>query len=176
MILGIDASLKGTGFAWRGKGIETQVIGFKSSNTGEQLSLIRDHLESLIIKNNITYAVREGYAYAFNNWGKTKLEEVGGVMKMVLYEKNIPYIEVAPKSLKKLITGNGNATKQDVMNSINSLLNLSIVNDNESDAASLMIIGECYLNVVNKFGFEFGSKKVSEVSYEIQEMIAKGVI
>ena len=52
-------------------------------------------------------------------------------------ENNIPYRAYSAKEIKKFITGNGNASKQAVIDAVNKKYNLSIADDNEADAIAL---------------------------------------
>lgn len=52
-------------------------------------------------------------------------------------EKNIAYSAVPVKTIKKFITGNGNASKQDVIDSVKIKLGIYPVDDNEADAVAL---------------------------------------
>lgn len=52
----------------------------------------------------------EGYGYA-NKWTLVPLVEIGTAIRMAAVENRCRLLEVAPKTLKKFVTGNGAATK-----------------------------------------------------------------
>jgi hypothetical protein len=62
-------------------------------------------------------AVIEGYAMGptRNMAGSRSVAELGGVVRLLLHERGIPYAEVAPACLKKYATGKGNAKKDVVI-------------------------------------------------------------
>lgn len=58
--------------------------------------------------------VIEGYSYASGNKAHD-VGELGGVVRLALYEAGIRYEVVAPKTLKTYACNNGNASKDDVL-------------------------------------------------------------
>lgn len=63
------------------------------------------------------------------------------ITQMICAKKNIVCVGVGVKTIKKWITGNGNAKKQDVINSVNekSKGNFGIITDNnQADALALL--------------------------------------
>jgi hypothetical protein len=55
----------------------------------------------------------EGYSFASRHGGE-RLGELGGVIRVELTERLLPWVELAPKIVKKLATGRGNAAKEEV--------------------------------------------------------------
>lgn len=135
------------------------------------LNRIRTFLKSTIQTHGVTMVFREGYAYHYQNPGITKVVEVGGVMKELFFELGVPYLDVAPKTVKKIITGNGSATKQDVIKVVNKLYNLNETDDNIADAIALYTIGLAYRNHMESAQFQFGQKKVADCSKQLMEHI-----
>lgn len=168
-ILGIDPSLKGTGYCFSEN--DYGVIKFSGHNTGLDLSKINDQIEDIIIKNKIKYAFKEGYAYAYFNQGVTRVMEVGGVLKRLFHVHNVQLIDVAPTSLKFLLTGTGKGKKEGVQRVITSLLHKEIEDDNMTDALGLYLIGGGYQYAIQKTGKPFGTK-IPELNNEIEEYIA----
>jgi len=68
-----------------------------------------------------------------------KTLEVIGIQKLVCEQEFLPYYEVSPKSVKKHMTGNGNAKKDAVIESVNNMFNLQI-NDKNSHMADAVAI------------------------------------
>jgi len=62
---------------------------------------------------NVQYVAIESYAYAGHKMYLST--ESGGLLKYLLLQKNIPWIEVAPSSLKKFATGKGKGEKSDIV-------------------------------------------------------------
>ncbi len=54
----------------------------------------------------------EGYGHGMaRGYALTQLGELDGVIRTALFEAGVPFVEVAPATLKKYATGRGNATK-----------------------------------------------------------------
>lgn len=75
----------------------------------------------------------EGYAYGARN-GREVLGEVGGVIRLRLFELDVPYVVVPPASLKRHATGNGNADKARMMARTRELGGNAVWNNDECDA------------------------------------------
>lgn len=75
----------------------------------------------------------EGYSYASKNGGE-RLGELGGVIRLSLYDAGIPYLEIPPPSLKKYATGKGNASKDDVLQEAVHRSGRTFGSDDEADA------------------------------------------
>lgn len=148
--LGIDLSLSSTGCIKMedGKIIDKQLILSKPSGKlpfEELLRLIK--IRDSIDINNISIAVIEGVAYGIRR--TTSLSQLSGLNYMVrdyLRMKNIPFIIVAPTTLKKFITGKGNCAKDVMLLETYKRYKISFSNDNLADAFGLAIIGEALLN------------------------------
>ena len=108
-VLGLDLSLTATGFAYN-----DEVVGvIRSKAKGERrLAEIREAV--LDFAHEADVVVLEGYAFARPNQAH-QLGELGGVVRVALYDRRIPFAEVPPAVLKKFATGKGNATKDQVL-------------------------------------------------------------
>ena len=72
--------------------------------------------------------------------GKT-LAELGGAVRLMLYSRRIPYLEIGPTALKFFATGNGKATKPDMVDAARAL-GATVKNDNEADAWFLWLAAQ----------------------------------
>lgn len=54
----------------------------------------------------------EGYAFNAKSSSCSKLHELGGIFKYLLYCRNINFEEISPTKLKKTFSGKGNANKE----------------------------------------------------------------
>lgn len=149
MILGIDPSLTGTGVVALEDGeiINKQLI--KTKPTKGTLA----ELERLVkIVGSIEYgeaelAVIEGMAFMARN--TTSLVQLAGLNYMIrhkLYKKNIPFIIVPPTSLKKFITGKGNAPKEFMLMEVYKRFNEEFRDNNICDAYCLARVGDMIIN------------------------------
>ena len=73
------------------------------------------------------------------NISSLKLGMARGVCLLVAAKTNISIRELAPKLVKKSVTGSGNADKQQVNSMIKILLGKKPVNDDSSDALAIAI-------------------------------------
>jgi len=169
-MLAIDGALKHSGISYRrNDDIIFYTLDFKGSDVVYELSELYRHFALLKEKEDITHIIREGLAFGYANWACTRLSEVSGVVRAAMYP--IPIVDVAPKTVKKIITGKGTASKQDVMIAIQELLGIETTNDNEADAIAIMLIGEAYMELCECNNWIYGVKKISECSIDIAASI-----
>ena len=90
------------------------------SKDSKRLMEIRSEILKVVLENNIRAAVIEGYAFGARNSQAHKIGELGGVVRLALYEANIPYAEVPPTSRAKFATGRGNAAKTEVISAVSA--------------------------------------------------------
>lgn len=111
-VLALDLSLTSTGAAWNdNSGIHVATVS--SRETGEaRLIDIRNRVATRA--RGCAVVVIEGYSFGSKNGGE-KLGELGGVIRVALFEAGIPYVEVAPSVVKKVATGRGNGSKPEVL-------------------------------------------------------------
>lgn len=91
---------------------------------------------------NPTTVFYEGYAMGARGNNMFHIGELGGVLKMMMWERGIAVAEVSPTTLKMVIAGSGRAEKKEVMASLAEDYGLTVRQHDEADAAGLMIIGE----------------------------------
>lgn len=141
--LGVDQSLQATGICVLSascKVINLATIKPGKAKDGKRLFLIRQVIDTFL--KDITFAALEGYSYA--SVGKVfELGEVGGVIKCLLTERDIPYISIPPTTLKKFATGTGSADKEKMLAGAKAL-GVHAANDNESDAFFLSRLARGY--------------------------------
>lgn len=151
IVLSIDGSTSCTGLTVYEYEQETktakylETISFKTSLKKTDITFSKIYrmsqgvtsiLDNLLIKYSIIdVAVFENYA--FSGTAVTQLAELNGVLKNYLYSKSIPIQLVAPKAVKKIATGNGNADKELVKTSMESKFNTVFKNTDESDSAAV---------------------------------------
>lgn len=83
--------------------------------------------------------VIEGYAFAAKAQSHTReIAELGGVIRMTLYDLGIRWVDVSPASLKKYATGKGNAKKDLVLVEAVKRLGYMGSDNNEADALWLL--------------------------------------
>lgn len=111
-IAAFDLSLTCTGYA-RSNGAHWEVGNLANKLRGcERLQYLRDRVLRLAACADLV--VIEGYAYA-SGQGAHQLGELGGVIRLALYEARLPVVELPPATLKRYATGTGNAKKDQVL-------------------------------------------------------------
>ncbi len=126
-VAGIDPSLQSTGVATYtdGRFLPYRIQELRRKGAA-RLCSIRDRVCTVI----------EGYSYGSEGrW--YDLGELGGVLRVALFERGIPYLVVPPSSLKRFTAGNGHATKEAMMRAVASYYAVSTSIDDEADAVAL---------------------------------------
>lgn len=116
-VLGLDLSLTSTGAALPDGTVRT----LKSAHSGcERLRHLRDQVLQLtwmpVHAGPVDLVVVEGYAMGSKRQSHSYATgELGGVIRLMLHEARVPFVDVPPASLKKYATGKGNASKDEVL-------------------------------------------------------------
>jgi crossover junction endodeoxyribonuclease RuvC len=142
MYLGIDQSLRSSGVAVVGADQQVLYVGTvtpeKKLKGAPRLACIRDALRDVIKTHpRICFASLEGYAYDVGAGRVFELGEVGAIVKMVLYDANIPFVVVPPASLKKYVSGEGSATKEQMRAAVLKKWGMDFPQDDVCDAFGL---------------------------------------
>lgn len=146
IILGLDLSLNCPGYAVieGKKGIynllEVGHIKAKPKHSlTQKLKRIQAHILKLTMDYDIDVVVRESGFIRFNTASKALERVVGAVYSTLDYD----VIELPPTTIKKRITGSGNASKEEVEQSVLKLIympeNIQFNSDDESDAVAVCI-------------------------------------
>ncbi|HSI89544.1 MAG TPA: crossover junction endodeoxyribonuclease RuvC, partial [Adhaeribacter sp.] len=105
--------------------IEYDVIHLKSSmNHAVKLKKIFDRTQELIAKYLPDEMAIEAPFFGVNVQSMLKLGRAQGVAIAAALSRDIPYVEYAPKKVKQSVTGNGNASKEQVANMLAQVLKL----------------------------------------------------
>jgi crossover junction endodeoxyribonuclease RuvC len=168
--LGVDQSLNGTGLALiraNGTCVATTTIIVGKRKDAERLFYIQQevcnfiklyHVTYLNVKTSIDVAM-EGGSFKSTHRGFA-LGEISGVLQTFFFSKKYPIVIVPPLLVKKFATGNGGASKQNMIDAVKTLWNVSVENDNEADALVLAHIARsviyaptqhrCQMEVIKK--------------------------
>jgi len=130
-ILAIDPSLTGTGLCIDGTAgvIHTKLRG------PERLRFLRD--EVLAATLAVDLVVIEGYSYGSKGAAVVNIGELGGVLRLAIYERGLPLVEIPPSCLKKYVCGHGNAKKEDVLQVLVHRSGRTFADNNAADAFGL---------------------------------------
>lgn len=159
--IGIDPGLADTGVGIvRGTGLDIQSYSFGSITTSKDVSLplrlelIFDKLLAVMEAEKPDLMVVED-VFSLEKFPKSGivLGKVTGVVLLAGCRMRIPVVEVPVREAKKVLSGNGNASKSQLEKTVRNLLDHPepIRPDHASDAMALAIIGQFrYGNQISK--------------------------
>lgn len=114
--MGLDLSLTSTGYSLSG---DTGVIT-TSLKGPERLHFISSVIIDICKEYGVDMVVVEGYSFSSRNSQAHSIGELGGSVRMRLWENKIPFVEVPPTCRAKFATGKGNAGKNEVISCISA--------------------------------------------------------
>lgn len=128
-VLAFDLSLTATGVAYPDGSVDLWHI--KATGT-QRLAWFRDSVSS-VLTSSLDLIVLEGYAYGRPQQA-TGIGELGGVVRLCLHDRELPWVAIPPANLKQYATGRGNANKAEVLLAAVRRLGYEGHDDNEADA------------------------------------------
>jgi len=141
-VLGGGPSLRSTGLCLLiDKNVEmTHTINTYDLRGMVRLNYIAEFLQDyLICKPDVV--VMEGYAMGIKGGRVFDIGEMGYSYKRILYKAGIETYIVAPTSMKKFVTGKGNAKKEAIQSSLLTTWDIDIQYEDEADACGLALFG-----------------------------------
>ena len=153
-ILGIDPSLRSTGYAvleCAGKA-SPRAIAYGAIRNADRVSFssclvcIRDRLAELIQTHQPDCGAVEGIIYVQSYRTAITLGAARGAALLALAERGIPAYEYAPRRVKQAIVGRGAADKSQIAFMVRALLGLT--ETPSPDAADAMAIGLTHLQTL----------------------------
>lgn len=147
MIVAFDLSLTRTGWAsFALSRPESAVMGIASygtiapAGTGmPRLNEVRRRVLERALDAELV--LLEGYSFGSRQSHAHALGELGGVVRLALWEARYTVVDVPPACLKKYATGRGNAKKAEVLAAAIRRLNYQGADDNEADALWMVQMG-----------------------------------
>lgn len=115
-VVGLDLSLTSTGYSTEG---DQRIVSTKAKGP-QRLYEISQDIAGLLVELDDPVVVLEGYSFASRNSQAHAIGELGGVIRLTLWNLNIPYVEVPPTCRAKFATGKGNAGKGEVMSAVSA--------------------------------------------------------
>jgi crossover junction endodeoxyribonuclease RuvC len=169
-ILGIDLSLTGTGLAFLSKSEESPVLLGLPIGSRQKLQTFefpaRHYTGWLINSSNSRHLERwnqilgavldcashanqiviEGYSFGSNQAYARSIAELGGIVRFHLAKRGFTPLEIPPSTLKKFLTGKGNADKNIVLKEVYRRYHVDLDDDNMADAFGLAKLGEAMIS------------------------------
>jgi len=110
---------------------------YSSTKKGmERLGDIARYMSEILTKYKPTAVIVEGYSF-MSKHNLVTMAEVGTVVRFFLWQEDYDYIELPPTSLKKFVTGKGQAKKDLMLLNVYKLWGFDTDNDNIADAFAL---------------------------------------
>jgi Holliday junction resolvasome RuvABC endonuclease subunit len=142
-VVALDLSLTATGVASEA-GVQVIKAPAAKIDGPARLVLIRDVVMRTVLEPQpADVVVLENYSFG-QQQGTSQMHstgELGGVIRVALYEAGIPYVEIAPGTLKTYATGNGAAKKPQVISCARERLGYTGYSSDEADAMFLRALG-----------------------------------
>ena len=163
-IIGIDPGLRNTGWG---------IIELKSNRlvhvadgrispppislVGERLLFLKNKLTVIIEKYDPNLSAIEQIFVGPGTGSSLKLGMARGVSILVLAQAGLSIKELAPKLVKKTVTGYGSASKDQIKSMIEKLLNIIPKNEDSSDALAIAISAQHldYDNITTKLSDDY---------------------
>lgn len=156
-ILSLDLSLTSTGYSHNG---ETGVLSFDEKGA-HRLWLMKRAVEDLVIRNSIDVVVLEGYSFASRNSQAHSIGELGGVIRLLLWELGKPVVVIPPTCRAKFATGKGNASKNEVISSVSAKTGKVWSNPGADDKCDAWIMEEMVLSYLSKPRYDWPATNIS---------------
>lgn len=155
IILGIDPGTNVMGYSFvkkTGKKIEVlEMDVLKLGNKEEMATRMKTIFDFIIKKINAFHPdmlALEAPFYYKNVQSMLKLGRVQGICIAAGLSRDIPFTEFPPKRVKQSITGNGNASKEQVMKML-QMMKLIDENPKYLDASDALAVAVCYCTQSN---------------------------
>ena len=151
IILGIDPGTTIMGFGLisvKGNKIEMismhELILKKYPNHATKLKYIFERTLSLIDEFHPDEVALEAPFFGKNVQSMLKLGRAQGVAMAASLYRDVPITEYSPKKIKMAITGNGNASKEQVAGMLKTLLNMKEFPTKNLDASDGLAVAVCH--------------------------------
>jgi len=156
--IGLDLSLVKTGFTIVEEGgkvlssglIKSKPTGKKLVDETKRLMKIVDEVNSKInetVPDNVSaLVVIEGLAFRAQSTALMQIAGLNYLTRALMVNLEYPFLIVAPTTLKKFITGSGKGEKDLMMMKVYKDYGFEALDNNESDAFSLSVLGLAFLD------------------------------
>ncbi|NLR94140.1 MULTISPECIES: crossover junction endodeoxyribonuclease RuvC [Flammeovirga] len=161
LILGIDPGTQEMGYGLiLAKGSKLSLVQYgvihlkKYANHAIKLRKIHERIISILDEYAPDEVALEAPFVGQNIQSALKLGRAQGVAMSAALIRDIPITEYAPKKVKAAVTGNGNASKEQVANMLMSMLKFKIDDNTLLDATDALGVAVCHAyqkgNNINK--------------------------
>lgn len=152
IVLGIDPGSAKLGYAFLNKKneevecLDAGTLVFPKVSLSKKLYLLYKKLDELMLEYDVDGVAVESIFTHKNVQSSFVLGHVRGVCMMMAEKHKASVFEYAPKKIKKLVTGSGNAPKSQVAMSLSSLLAMpEVQNSQYSDTTDAIAVAWTHL-------------------------------
>ena len=156
-IMGLDLSLTSTGISINEK---TFIITSKLKGAA-RLSEISTIILNSCLEHQIRCVAIEGYSFASRNSQAHSIGELGGAVRMRLYENGIDYVEIPPTCRAKFATGKGNASKGEVISAVSAKTRLVFSGAGGNDECDAWVLEQMALTKLGDSKWEWSKEQLS---------------
>lgn len=136
ILAGFDLSLTSSGVSIAGC---TRTVSSKHKGV-ERLADLRQQFTQICRESQVECVIVEGYSFASRNSQAHSIGELGGVIRLMLFDLSIPFVEVPPTSRAKFATGRGNASKGEVISAISAKTGLVFTGAGGNDECDAWVL------------------------------------
>ncbi len=137
-ILGVDVGYN-LGYAVLGEGLLEHGLLRTRGDVHRRLAEIFEHVSSIIRRFGIECVAVEKLFYAKSIPSLVKLAESRGAVLAAAGAMDVPVVELHPADVKKGITGNGAATKEQVLFMVKNIFGIDGISHHEADAIAIAL-------------------------------------
>lgn len=149
--IGLDLSLTSTGICI---GETTDALSTNSKGA-ERLEWLQTVIVDRILEVQNPAVCIEGYSYGSRNSQAHAIGELGGVVRLALWKRRIPWVDIPPTCRAKFATGKGNAGKNEVVSAISARTGIVWSGKGADDMCDAWILREMGLAQFNKSQFNW---------------------
>jgi len=124
----------------------TEVVQFKKLNGWPRVNAIACRIMEVVEQEEPDCVALEGYGFG-QMASVVTLAEIGSVVRFLLWQEDIPFLDIPPSSLKKFVTGKGNAKKDQMILEVYKHYGYTSKTNDIADAIGLGMFGLCAMGV-----------------------------
>ncbi|WGH25731.1 MAG: crossover junction endodeoxyribonuclease RuvC [Candidatus Shikimatogenerans bostrichidophilus] len=122
-----------------------EIYFLKKHNFKKKMNIIYLYIKKIIKKYKPNKLIMESIFLGKNVISMKRLIQCQSSIILAAIQKKIPIIEYYPKTIKFIITGNGNSTKLDIKKKIEKILNISLNYSKNFDFVDSLAVAICYI-------------------------------
>ena len=151
IVLGVDPGSQITGFGFieidsdQERLVDCGVITLTSEPKQQlRLKMVYNELHALMSRHLPDFCAVEMPVYGNNPQSMLKLGRIQAAAMLAALNLEIPVVQYTPKEVKKAVTGNGNASKEQVQYMVRSLLSIEESRVMGLDTSDALAVGLCH--------------------------------